>query len=55
MLHIKFRYRDQYTKGDAWSEQECVMDSIKKCIEWYGLDYPDVEYQIVSVEEVNHG
>jgi hypothetical protein len=52
MLRIKFRYKDCYTKGETWSEQECVMSSVHECIKFYGLDQPDVEYQIVSVEEV---
>jgi len=52
MLKIKFRYKDRYTEG-TWSEQECVASSIKECKEFYGLDQPDVEYEIVSVEKVN--
>ncbi len=52
MLKIKFRYKDRYTAPDRWSEQECVMSSVRECIKFYGLDQPDVEYQIVSVEEV---
>ena len=53
MLRIKFRYKDRYTKEGKWSEQECVASSIKECKEFYGLDEPDVEYEIVSVEEVS--
>lgn len=52
MVRIKFKYKDCYTKADSWSEQECVMDSVAECIKFYGLDQPDVEYQIVSVEKV---
>lgn len=52
MLKIKFKYQDAYTKPGIWSEKECVMSNIRECIEFYGLDQPDVEYQIVSVEEV---
>jgi hypothetical protein len=55
MLKIKFRYKDRYTAPGKWSEQECVVDSVKDCIEIYGLDQPDVEYQIVSIKEVDHG
>ena len=50
MLKIKFEYRDQYTNG-KWNTQECVCDSIKECIEWYGLG-TDCEYRIVSVEKI---
>ncbi len=53
MLRIKFRYKDRYTREETWSEQECVVSSVKECKELYGLDQPDVEYEIVSVEEVN--
>lgn len=52
MLRIKFKYQDQYTKPGEWSEQECVVDSIKECIELYGLDQPGVRYKIISVKEV---
>lgn len=52
MLHIKFRYREPATKDETWSEQECVASSLKECKEFYGLDQPDVEYEIVRVEDV---
>ena len=51
MLKIKFKYMDKYSNG-KWNEQECIMRSVKECIEWYGLGV-DCEYQIISVEEVN--
>lgn len=50
MLHIEFEYRDRYTDG-RWAKQECTMESVAKCIEWYGLGV-DCEYRIVKVEEV---
>ena len=53
MKRIKFKYKDKYTKPGQWSEQECVMESVRECIKFYGLDQPDVEYKIVSVEEVH--
>lgn len=53
MKRIKFRYEDKYTKPGQCSEQECVMESVRECIKFYGLDQPDVEYEIVSVEEVH--
>ena len=49
MLHIKFRYRDEYSYPN-WNEQECIVRSLKECKEIYGLDY--CEYQIISIEEV---
>ena len=50
MLLIKFKYRDDYTNGE-WREQECVVDSVKKCKEIYGLGI-DCEYIITSVKEI---
>ena len=50
MKHIVFRYRDEYSYPE-WREQECVVESVRECIKIYGLDQPDVEYQIISVEE----
>lgn len=50
MLKIVFRYRDAWSDG-KWNEQECVMKSVRGCIEWYGLGV-DCEYKIVSVEKV---
>lgn len=49
MLKIKFKYMDKYSNG-KWNKQECIMRSVKECIDWYGLGV-DCEYQIVSVEE----
>lgn len=49
MVHIKFKYRDEYSNGE-WNEQECIVSSLKECKEIYGLDY--CEYQIISIEEV---
>lgn len=50
MLHIKFKYRDAASKWE-WREQECVTESVKKCIEWYGLGI-DCEYVIISIEKI---
>lgn len=50
LLKITFKYRDRYTNG-GWSQQTCVMSSVRECIEWYGLG-KDCEYRIISVEEV---
>lgn len=50
MLHIKFKYRDNWSNG-RWNEQECLVHSVKECKELYGLGI-DCEYQIISVEEV---
>lgn len=50
MLHIVFEYRDAYSKG-KWTRQECVLRSMRECIELYGLG-KDCEYRIISVEKV---
>jgi len=49
MLRIKFRYRDEMSKG-KWNEQECIFSSLKQCKEFYGLGV-DCEYQIISIKE----
>lgn len=50
MLHIVFEYRDEMSNWE-WRRQECTMESVKKCVEWYGLGV-DCDYRIISVEEV---
>ena len=50
MKHIVFEYRDEYTRGE-WRKQECTVNSLRECIEFYGLGY-DCEYRIISIEEV---
>ena len=49
MVHIKFRYMDDYS-GGRWSYQECIVSSVEECIELYGLN--ECIYEIISVEEV---
>ena len=51
MLHIKFKYIDNYSHG-KWNEQECIVESIEECIKIYGLNEKDVDYVIISVEKV---
>lgn len=52
MVRITFRYRDTLSNGE-WREQRCTVDSVKECIELYGLDKPDVyEYAIIDVQLV---
>lgn len=50
MLHIKFKYRDNYSNGE-WREQECIVRSLQECKELYGLGI-DCEYQIIEIKEV---
>lgn len=52
MFQIKFKYKDSLSNGE-WREQECFVESVRKCKELYGLGIdPDCEYEILSVEEV---
>lgn len=50
MVKVTFEYMDAYTNGE-WREQTCVVESVKKCKELYGLGI-DCDYRIISVEEV---
>ena len=49
MLHIKFRYRDEYSNWE-WREQECHVSSVEECKKIYGLGV-DCDYEIISVEK----
>ena len=52
MLHIKFEYRDKFTHGE-WRKQECIVSSMDKCKEIYGLGTdPGCEYHIISVRKI---
>lgn len=50
MLKITFEYCDNLSNWE-WRKQQCVMSSVEKCIELYGLGV-DCDYRIISVEEV---
>jgi hypothetical protein len=49
MMHIKFRYQDQFTRGN-WSVTECYVRSLAECIKIYGLNEPGVKYEIIEKE-----
>lgn len=49
MVHIVFKYKDEYTRGE-WRTQECTVRSVEECKRIYGLE--EIEYEIISVEEV---
>ena len=51
MKHITFRYADAMSNYE-WRTQHCTVESIEECIRIYGLNEPDVEYEIISVEEI---
>ena len=53
MLEITFEYADSLSNW-KWQKQHCVMESVKKCIEWYGLG-KDCDYRILEVKEVKRG
>ncbi len=50
MLEIKFRYRDSMSNWE-WREQECLVSSVDRCKEIYGLGI-DCDYEIISIREV---
>ena len=50
MVHIKFKYRDEWCKDGKFRTQECTVRSVEECIKIYGLE--ECEYEIISVEEV---
>jgi hypothetical protein len=52
MVHIKFKYRDEYSRG-RWNTQECTVRSVEECKQIYGLDNGDCEYEILEVKEAN--
>lgn len=51
LVEVMFKYKDKYTDG-RWNSQKCVVESVDKCIELYGLGV-DCEYKIISVKEVS--
>ena len=52
MVRVVFEYMDRYTYGE-WNRQRCVVESVEKCKEIYGLGI-DCDYRIISVEEVQN-
>lgn len=50
MVDITFKYKDSYSRG-KWNKQSCHVSDLAECIRIYGLDDPDVEYQIISIKE----
>ena len=52
MVRVVFEYMDKYTNSE-WNRQRCVVESVEKCKEIYGLGI-DCDYRIISVEEVQN-
>lgn len=52
MLRITFRYADDMSNYQ-WRTQHCEVESEEECIRIYGLDAPDVEYEIIKKEEID--
>ena len=50
MKRITFKYADAMSNWQ-WRTQSCVVESLRECINIYGLDAGDVEWEIVSIEE----
>lgn len=51
MKEITFKYKDSLSNY-KWRKQHCIVESIKECIEIYGLDDNDVEYEIIEIKEI---
>ena len=49
MQKIEFKYKDNLSK-DKWNYQHCFFSNIAECIKLYGLNEPDVEYEITNIE-----
>ena len=52
MVRVVFEYMDRFTNGE-WNRQRCIVESVEKCKEIYGLGI-DCDYRIISVEEVQN-
>lgn len=52
MKYIKFRFKDRFTHG-GWSYNECEMESVRECIEFFGLKTDCDEYEILEVTDLN--
>ena len=52
MVKVVFEYMDRYTNGE-WNRQKCIVESVEKCKEIYGLGI-DCSYRIISVGEVQN-
>lgn len=50
MKRIKFRFKDKYTDG-KWKNQECSVESLEECVRIYGLNNPDVDWELVMIED----
>lgn len=54
---VDFKYMDEYSRGN-WSRQCCEVyakdevDAVRECIKIYGLENDNVEFEIISVEEI---
>ena len=36
-----------------WRIQHCTVESIEECIRIYGLDDPDVDFEIIEIKDNN--
>ena len=51
MKCITFEYRDEMS-GWKWRRQTCMISSVEKCIEVYGLGV-DCDYRIISEVDIS--
>lgn len=50
MVHVRFKYRDEFCRDGKFREQECLVRSVDECKKIYGLD--QCEHEILEVKEV---
>lgn len=48
-ITIKFRFKDELTRGE-WRTQTAECPSVQAAIDFYGLDEPGVEYEILEID-----
>ena len=48
MFKIEFKYIDKYSHG-KWNTQTCTVPNLDQFKKFYGLEKPDVKYEIISI------
>jgi len=51
MKKITFAFKDKLSNY-KWRTQSCEVESVEECIHIYGLDKPDIVYEILEEKEI---
>ena len=51
-IAIKFRFKDELTRGE-WQIRTAECPSVQAAIDFYGLNEPGVEYEILEIDGKN--